>query len=246
MSTNVPDAQHFISLAAEKDLSIGINHVMQFHSCSVKAASVITSHAVGTVNDEVFHMEFRLGLDRVISKAWRSAAGDERGGPISDVASHCFYSLEVVLGSPIVLLAAVYFRRPDKRSLKTVRSFSDARGCERGMAANMGDEVYGDAGVLRAYGTLFQGSGHDGEFVKRRPESDDFERDKQHLRGGCTPARGVGAAGATAQPRALRGCARIRPEWREDRRNSVAHGQPSASQATVRARSCDSGRPPTV
>jgi 1,5-anhydro-D-fructose reductase (1,5-anhydro-D-mannitol-forming) len=190
MSTNVSDAQKVIALAAEKNLSVAINHMMQFNSYNVKAADLVKGGAIGAVNDAVFHMEFGLALDPVTSKAWRCAAGEERGGPIGDVASHCFYSLEFVLGSPIVSLSAVYFPKITKTAVEdgavirvklanglnaSVRvSFCDARGCERAMVSNMGYEVYGNAGVIRTYGTLFQASGHPDEPVKVRLELDDF------------------------------------------------------------------------
>jgi 1,5-anhydro-D-fructose reductase (1,5-anhydro-D-mannitol-forming) len=191
MSTNVADAEKVVALAAEKNLSVAINHMMQFNEYNVKAAELVRSGAVGRVNDAVFHMEFGLALDPVTSKEWRCAASGERGGPIGDVASHCFYSLEFVLASPIVSLAAVYFPKITDTAVEdgaivrvtlangvnaAVRvSFCDARGCQKGTLANMGYEIYGDRGVIRSYGTLFQASGHDGEEVRLRLELDDFE-----------------------------------------------------------------------
>jgi hypothetical protein len=61
-----------------------------------------------------------------------------------DVASHCLYSLEFVLASQVVSLAAVYFPKTTQAAVEGgaimrvtlasgVRvSFCDARGCERG------------------------------------------------------------------------------------------------------------------
>jgi predicted dehydrogenase len=195
MSTNVEDAQKVISLAGERNLSVAINHMMQFNAYNVKAAELVRTGAIGAVNDAVFHMEFGLALDPVSSKAWRCAAAEERGGPIGDVASHCFYSLEFVLGSPIVALSAVYFPKITDSAVEdgaiirvklanginaSVRvSFCDARGCERGVVTNMGYEVYGDAGIIQTYGTLFQASGHEGESVKVRLLVDDFKEVRQ-------------------------------------------------------------------
>jgi 1,5-anhydro-D-fructose reductase (1,5-anhydro-D-mannitol-forming) len=191
MSTNVADAERVAALAAERNLSVAINHMMQFNAYNVAARDLVRSGAAGRVNDAVFHMEFGLAIDAAASRAWRCAAPEERGGPIGDVASHCFYSLEFVLGSPIRSLAAVYFPKITQTAVEdgaiirvtlasgvnaSVRvSFCDARGCERGTVANMGYEIYGDAGVIRSYGTLFQASGHNGEAVKLRLELDDFE-----------------------------------------------------------------------
>jgi 1,5-anhydro-D-fructose reductase (1,5-anhydro-D-mannitol-forming) len=153
MSNSLADAEAVIALASSKNLSLGINHMMQYNAFNVKAAEIVRSGVLGPVSDAVFHMEFDLALDPVLSKLWRFKP-EEKGGPIGDVGSHCFYSLEFVLGSRIVSLSAVYtpkisqsliedgaFIRVDlangtKASVRV--SFVDGRGCEKGLLSNMG------------------------------------------------------------------------------------------------------------
>jgi predicted dehydrogenase len=190
MCHTVADAEEIIELARAKKLSLGINHNMVFNAYNIKAAEIVQSGVLGEIADAVFHMEIGLGLDPVRSKAWRFRP-EERGGPIGDIASHCFYSMEFILGTRIESLAAVYTPKLSESAIEdgafirvvlanglraSVRvSFVDSRGGERGILTNMGYEVYGTSGILRSFGTLCQKSGHAGELVKTRLEIDNFE-----------------------------------------------------------------------
>jgi predicted dehydrogenase len=192
MSTNVSDAERLVAAAASGGLSLSINHMMQFNEFNVSAADIVRRGVLGLVSDAVFHMEFDLAIDPTASKLWRCTDAAELGGPIGDIASHCFYTMEFVLGSRITALAAVYYPKTSSSAVEdgaiirvnlasgsvgTVRvSFVDARGGSRGIVQNMGYEVYGEKAVLRSYGTLSQVSGHPGEDVQIRLELDDFTK----------------------------------------------------------------------
>ncbi len=49
-------------------------------------------------------------------------------------------------------------------------SFAEKRGGLVGTLSNLGYEIYGDKGVLRSYGTMFQLSGNPGEPIRQRLE----------------------------------------------------------------------------
>ena len=195
MSVSVAEAEQLCKLAEQKNLSIAVNHMMIYNGYTVKAAELIRNGAIGTVNDAVFHMEFNLALDPKTSKEWRCASEEDKGGPIGDLASHCFYTLEYVMGSQIVEVQALYYPKVSQVVAEdgaliraklangitvTVRvSFIDQRGCFAATVQGMGYEVYGDKGVIRTYTTLFQMSGHPGEPYQVRLELDDFKNVKQ-------------------------------------------------------------------
>ena len=189
-ATSVADAQKMVDLAAAKGLSLSVDHMMVNNAWNIKAQEVMAAGTLGTVNDSCFHMEFAYGYDPAEAATWRCSKIEEMGGPIGDVASHCFYVAEYVFGKKIAKVAAVYYpkimdiKAEDGAYIKfffedgtqgSVRaSFSEFRGGLGGTLTNLGFELYGDKKVLRSYGSMFQLSGHDGEPVKMRLELDDL------------------------------------------------------------------------
>ena len=189
-ATNVADAEKMVALAAAKGLSLSVDHMMVNNAWNIKAKEVMADGKLGAVNDSCFHMEFAYGYDPAEAATWRCSKIEEMGGPIGDVASHCFYVAEFVFGKKIAKLAAVYYPKivqmvaEDGAYIKfffedgtqgSVRaSFSELRGGLGGTLTNLGFELYGDKAVLRSYGSMFQLSGHDGEPVKMRLELDDL------------------------------------------------------------------------
>ncbi len=189
-ATNVADAEKMVALAAAKGLSLSVDHMMVNDAWNIKAKEVMADGKLGAVNDSCFHMEFAYGYDPAEAATWRCSKIEEMGGPIGDVASHCFYVAEFVFGKKIAKLAAVYYPKivqmvaEDGAYIKfffedgtqgSVRaSFSELRGGLGGTLTNLGFELYGDKAVLRSYGSMFQLSGHAGEPVRMRLELDDL------------------------------------------------------------------------
>ena len=189
-ATSVADAQKMVDLAAAKGLSLSVDHMMVNNAWNIKAQEVMAAGTLGTVNDSCFHMEFAYGYDPAEAATWRCSKIEEMGGPIGDVASHCFYVAEFVFGKKIAKIAAVYYPKvmpivaEDGAYIKfffedgtqgSVRaSFSEFRGGLGGTLTNLGFELYGDKAVLRSFGSMFQLSGHDGEPCRMRLELDDL------------------------------------------------------------------------
>lgn len=187
-ATGVADAQAMDSVAKAKGLSLTVDHMMVHNAWNVKAQQVVEKGCLGVVNDSCFHMEFAYGYDPAEAATWRCSKIEEMGGPVGDVASHCFYVAEFVFGKKITKLAAVYYpkimeiKAEDGAYIKfffedgtqgSVRaSFSEMRGGLGGTLTNLGFEIYGDQKVLRSYGSMFQLSGHEDEPVKMRLEMD--------------------------------------------------------------------------
>ena len=189
-ATSVADAKKMVALAAAKGLSLSVDHMMVNNAWNIKAKEVMAEGRLGEVNDSCFHMEFAYGYDPAEAATWRCSKIEEMGGPIGDVASHCFYVAEFVFGRKIAKVAAVYYpkvmpiKAEDGAYIKfffedgtqgSVRaSFSEMRGGLGGTLTNLGFELYGSKAVLRSYGSMFQLSGHDGEPVRMRLELDDL------------------------------------------------------------------------
>ena len=188
------DARMLVKLAAKKGLSLSVDHMMTHNVLNLKARELVAGGKLGKVNDACFHMQFAYGFDPEEAATWRCSNRAEMGGPIGDVASHCFYMAEFVLGSRIKAVRAAYF--PKRMAIKVedgaliqcdlesgvtcsaLVSFCDARGGLGGTLSNLGYEVYGDRAAVRGYGTMFQLSGHAGEPLKLRLELDTFARQK--------------------------------------------------------------------
>ena len=186
IATSVEDAKAMIKLAAKKKLSLSVDHMMVNNAFNIIARDQVVAKAMGDVNDCCFHMEFLYGADPAEAATWRCSKVEEMGGPIGDVASHCFYMAEFVLGAKITSVAAVYLpktlgiKAEDGAYIKFTMAngitgsakvaFSEPRGGLIGTFSNLGYEIYGEAGALRGFGTMFQISGHDDEPYKIRLE----------------------------------------------------------------------------
>jgi 1,5-anhydro-D-fructose reductase (1,5-anhydro-D-mannitol-forming) len=190
IATTVNDAIELAKLARNKNLSLTVDHMMTENAFNIKARELIAGGVLGTVNDSSFHMEFSYGSVPEEAATWRCSSWEEVGGPIGDVASHCMYMSEFLLGSKIKSVACVYYPKtvPIKvedgayikygmengltGSIKV--GFNEPRGGLGGTLSNLGYEIYGANAVLRGYTTLFQLSGHENEPVKIRLELDKF------------------------------------------------------------------------
>ena len=186
IATSVQDAKAMSALAKKKHLSLSVDHMMVNNAFNRLAKKTIAAGALGKVNDFCFHMEFLYGATPEEAATWRCSKIEEMGGPIGDVASHCYYLAENLLGSKIVDVSAVYL--PKRMSIKAEDgayikftlenglqgsakvAFSEPRGGLVGTFSNLGYEIYGTEAVLRGFGTMFQISGHADEPYKIRLE----------------------------------------------------------------------------
>lgn len=179
IATDVQRAVDLSALAVERRLSLCMNRMMQHNAYNILARETVFSGRLGEVNDIVLHMEFAYGHTSEEAGSWRCADPAEIGGPIGDVGSHCLYMAEYLLGSQIRELSCAYlpgslsiaveagayvaFRTEDGTRGSIRVSFDAPRGGLLGTLSNLGFEIYGSAGVLRSFGTLFQLSGHSDE-----------------------------------------------------------------------------------
>lgn len=189
IATSLADAKAMNKLAKAKKLSLTVDHMMVHNPWNIAAKDAMAAGRLGSVNDSCFHMEFAYGYDPAEAATWRCAKVEEMGGPVGDVASHCFYVAEFLFGKRIAKLAAVYYPKvmkikaedgayvkfffEDGTQGSVNAAFSEKRGGLAGTLTNLGYELYGDKAALRAYGTMFQLSGHPGEPVRQRLELDD-------------------------------------------------------------------------
>ena len=189
MATALADARKMARLARAKNLALAVDHMMVYSPWHLAARAALAKGRLGPVNDCCFHMEFAFGFTPSEAASWRCSKVEEMGGPIGDVASHCFYVAESLLRTRICAVAAVYY--PKSMAIKaedgalirlrfadgtvgSVRAaFCEPRGGVAGTLTNLGFEVYGEKAVMRGYGTMFQLSGHPGEPIVPRVEIDD-------------------------------------------------------------------------
>lgn len=190
VATSVCDAAKMIETAKKNNVSLSVDHMMVYNAWNIAAKDAVAEGKAGIVNDSCFHMEFAFGYDPAEAATWRCSKIEEMGGPIGDVASHCFYVSEFIFGKKIKKIAAVYLpklmdiKAEDGAYIKftfddgvqgSVKcAFSELRGGLSGTLTNLGYEIYGDKGTLRSFGTMFQLSGHEGEPVKMRLEFDNL------------------------------------------------------------------------
>ncbi len=192
LGVNSEEIKTLVELARAKKLSLSVDHMMTKNVLNQKARDMIRGGKLGTVNDACLHMEFEYGYDPAEAATWRCSDPGELGGPIGDVASHCFYMAEFLFESRIKSLAATYY--PKMMSIKvedgayirltlenglscSVRvSFCDRRGGLGGTLSGLGYEIYGSEAALRSYGTLFQLSGYADEPIRQRLELDTFTK----------------------------------------------------------------------
>ena len=190
MATSCADAGELCALARSAELSLGVDHMMIESVYNRKARELVAGGALGAVNDSRFHMEFAFGSTPEEAASWRCSNIEELGGPLGDVASHCFYVAEFIFSSPVTGLACVYY--PKTMAIKTEDgaylkfrlasgmtgsvqvSFCSPRGGVNATLDNLGYEIFGDKAVLRGHGTMFQMSGHPDDPVPVRLELDCF------------------------------------------------------------------------
>lgn len=192
IATTIADAKAMNKLAKAKKLSLTVDHMMVNNAWNIAGKMAMAKGKLGKVNDSCFHMEFAYGYDPAEAATWRCSKVSEMGGPIGDVASHCFYVAEFMFGKKIKRVAAVYY--PKVMKIKSEDgayikfffedgtqgsvncAFSEMRGGLAGTLTNLGYEIYGDKAAMRGYGTMFQLSGHDGEPINQRLEIDDGKK----------------------------------------------------------------------
>ena len=187
IATSIADAKAMNKVAKAKRLSLTVDHMMVNNAYNIAGKAAMKK--LGKVNDSCFHMEFAYGYDPAEAATWRCSKVEEMGGPIGDVASHCFYVAEFMFGKKITKVSAVYYPKTMKIKAEdgayikfffadgtqgSVRAaFSEPRGGLAGTLTNLGYEVYGDKAAMRGYGTMFQLSGYADEPVAIRLEIDD-------------------------------------------------------------------------
>ncbi len=182
LATTLEDAEAVKRLAEEHELCVSVDHMMTHNSYNIKARELLADGSLGEVNDMVIHMEFLFGSTPEEAASWRCSQPSELGGPIGDVASHCFYMAEFLGNSEISSMSCRY-QEPTldiavengaqiKFTLKNgitgtiLVSFAEPRGGLIGTLLNLGYEIYGSKAVCRSYGTMFQLSGYDDEPIK--------------------------------------------------------------------------------
>ena len=190
IATSIADAKAMNKIAKAKGLSLTVDHMMVNNAYNIAGKAAMKK--LGAINDSCFHMEFAYGYDPAEAATWRCSKVEEMGGPIGDVASHCFYVAEFMFGKRIAKVAAVYYPKvmkikaedgayikfffEDGTQGSVNASFSELRGGLVGTLTNLGYEIYGTKAALRGYGTMFQLSGYADEPVKQRLEIDDGKK----------------------------------------------------------------------
>ena len=204
LATRPEDVQALMKLARSRNRSLTVDHMMVHNKLNVRAKELIASGKLGAVNDACFHMEFCYGATPEEAATWRCNNITELGGPIGDVASHCFYMAEFMFSGIITELSAVYLPKKldiaveDGAYIKyrmrcgmegSVKvAFSELRGGGGGTLSNLGYEIYGAEAVLRGFGTMFQLSGYPDEPIPIRLELDAFSTQENiTLAGAPTP-----------------------------------------------------------
>lgn len=184
IATSLQDLRELQQLAQKRNLNLGVDHMMVHNSYNRRAQALVQEGAIGGVNDVCLHMEFLYGATPKEAASWRCAVREELGGPIGDVGSHCLYMAESLLNTHITQLSCVYLPRTLEIAVENGAyiqfetesgvqgsarvAFNQPRGGLESTLLNLGYEIYGTAGAIRGYGTLFQLSGHPDEPVPIR------------------------------------------------------------------------------
>ena len=108
IATSIADAKKLNKVAKAKKLSLTVDHMMVNNAWNIAGKAAMKAGKLDKVNDCCFHMEFAYGYDPAEAATWRCSKVEEMGGPIGDVASHCFYVAEFMFGKRIRKVAAVY------------------------------------------------------------------------------------------------------------------------------------------
>lgn len=179
MTTNLKDAKELLSYAEKKNLSVSTNLMMTKNAYNKKTKELIKRGVLGDNLFATLHMEFLYGKDPSEAASWRCSKPDEVGGPIGDVGGHCLDMAEFLFDQHIKSVRCTHY--PPTLDIVVENgatisyvlengiegnirvAFNQPRGGFLGTLQNLGYEVYGDKGVIRGYGTLFQLSGHQDE-----------------------------------------------------------------------------------
>lgn len=175
------EIQALIDEASARKLSFGVDHMMTKNAYNILARHIVKEGSLGDISSITLHMEFPFGTTPEEAMTWRCSDPKELGGPIGDVASHCFYMAEFLLDCTITSLQCVYTPKTLDiavedgafLSFKTDRgvpgsirvAFNQFRGSLAGTLQNLGYEVYGSNGYLESKAAMFQLSGHHDEPV---------------------------------------------------------------------------------
>jgi predicted dehydrogenase len=186
MTTSLEDAKDLMRIAKERSLSISTNLMMTKNVYNIKARDLLSRKKIGEPDYASFHMEFLYGADKAEAKTWRCAIPEEYGGPIGDVGGHCLDMAEFLFQQKISSIQCVYYPKTLDIAVEdgafiiytlenglqgNIRvAFNQSRGGLFGTLNNFGYEIYGDCGIMRGYGTLFQLSGHRDEPIRIRLE----------------------------------------------------------------------------
>jgi len=191
IATNLRQAE-MLQQEANKKVSLAVDHMMLHNVYNLEALRQISIGSLGEIKELNLHIEFFL------DQGWRCEDTTELGGPIGDTGSHCFYIAEMLAKSPIKELSCTFL--PKTVNIKSENggyirfkcingilgtiqiSFNKDYGTTDGVLSNMGYEVYGEKGILRAFGTLGQLSGHKDEPYPVRLIFEDFSSNEYSKR----------------------------------------------------------------
>jgi len=184
MATTLEEAQELCRIAKQNCRSLSVDHMMVHNSYNARARDILRKATLGFVNDFSIHMEFLFGTDSREAESWRCVDPEELGGPIGDVGSHCLYMAEFLTSSRISKLACAYLPASIPINVENGAmihvilqngiqgsigvAFNRPRGGPAGTLLNLGYEIYGTEGILRACGTMFQLSGSRSDPVRIR------------------------------------------------------------------------------
>ena len=179
MTVDINQAKKLVETAEKFDLSICTNLMMTKNVYNRKAKELIRSGVAGHDLFTTLHMEFLYGKDPAEAQSWRCSRPEELGGPIGDVGAHCLDMGEFLFDEQIRSLRCTYYPPTLDIAVENgavisyilknglegcVRvAFNQPRGGVVGTLQNLGYEIYGERGVIRGYGTMFQLSGHQDE-----------------------------------------------------------------------------------
>jgi len=186
MTTTVKEGKELVAFARKNNLSVSTNLMMTKNVYNKKTQDLLKRGVLGENLYATLHMEFLYGKDPQEAASWRCSKPDEIGGPIGDVGGHCLDMAEFLFQQKIKSVQCSYYPRTldiviengavisytlEDGTEGSIRvAFNQPRGGLLGTLQNLGYEIYGDKGVIRGYGTLFQLSGHQDEAAPVRLE----------------------------------------------------------------------------
>jgi predicted dehydrogenase len=181
IATTIEEAEELINYATGHNLSVSVNLMMTKNAYNHKTRELLKQEAIGKNPYAVLHMEFHCGKDPIEAAFWRYFKKNETEGPISELGGHCLDMAEFLFQKKIKSVHCTYYPKTldigvedgavisyelengIKGSIRV--GFNQPRGGLLGTLHNLGYEIYGNDGIIRGYGTLFQLSGHPDEPV---------------------------------------------------------------------------------